>query len=168
MFKSESRFLLRLKDLSFRDRAEARGWGAHSPPSLWFVAQRVRVRQEEMGPQSHPPTPPRRGEGVRAAESLADRCWPVRIEQQARGEGGIGLAPECQLEREQLWRRKEAALQLGVHVGRGAEPSRQQEVLGAPRVSAARRPQAEGRKGLWGLGMRSSGFLPTSGFSVLL
>lgn len=75
--------------LSLQDGAEAWGWGAHSPPSLWFVGQHVRVRQEEMCPQSRPPTLCV-GRGVRAAESFADRCRPLQIEKHSGGGRGKG------------------------------------------------------------------------------
>lgn len=72
--------------------------------------------------------------------------------------GSIGLAPDYQPERDELLLRKEAALQLCVHVSREEELSWQGEVRGArrraPSVSLQLRLQAEEYRGSRGLVFR--------------
>lgn len=124
MLKSKFCFLSRLTDF-FLDCgsaeltrwAEAWGWGAHSHQRPVVCGSACACQAGgDVSPES-PTSPSARGRGS-GQQSCSLLAGGLCKSKSIRGEEGIGLAPGCQLERDELLLRKEAALQLCVHVGR--------------------------------------------------
>lgn len=99
---------------------------SHKRPVVCGSASRAPEAAGDVSPEAAVPSPCS-GRRVGAAELFPVRCLlqtsananPVEGE----GEECIGRAPDYQLERDELLSRKEAALQLRVHVGREEELS---------------------------------------------